>query len=259
MSGPKRQHYVPKMVLEGFTDCNGRLYSFNKKHPEAGIVNTKPENLLLQKHIYTQIGDRNEKNCDVEKDLASLESDTAPIIKKIICAARAGKYPELTLPERETWDKFVFSQALRVPDVLDSSFQKMFGESVSERDKKNVKARGVRAVWETEDGLNVLKTLEDKKLAIAVITNPKKSLIIGSNPVLKYYPLEDSRSGYGLPISHDVVVAHYLSRELFILNDEQIRSLNKDMFRQSSVIAGCSCRLIKSLSRPWCKVKKINI
>ena len=260
MSGPKRQHYVPKMILEGFTDRNGRLHSFNKKHPKARIVHTKPENLLLQKRIYTQTGDRNEKNCDVEKFLASLESDTAPIIQKIICAARAGKYPELTLPERKTWDKFVFSQALRVPDVLDSSFQKMFDESVSERDKKNVKARGVLAVWETEAGLNVLKTLGDKKLAIAVITSPKKSLIIGSNPVLKIgYPLEDSRSEYWLPISHDVAVVHCLSRELFILNDEQIRSLNETMFKESSIIAGYSRRLIASLSWPWCKVRKINI
>lgn len=128
MSGPKRQHYVPKMILEGFTDCNGRLYSFNKKHPKTGIIQTNPENLLLQKHIYTQIGDRNKKNFDVEKRLASLESDTAPIIQKIICAARAGKYPELTLPERKTWDEFVFSQSLRVPDALDSSFQDMFDE-----------------------------------------------------------------------------------------------------------------------------------
>ena len=129
MSGPKRQHYVPKMILERFKDNDGKLYSFNKCHPEK-IIYAHPNKLFVKSHSYTQIGSDRAKDFDVEKRLSRLENDAAPIVRKIICVARAGKCPELTSLERGTWDEFVFSQYLRVPDVLDIAFQDKFGKLV---------------------------------------------------------------------------------------------------------------------------------
>lgn len=201
MSGPKRQHYVPKMILERFKDDDGKLYSFSKCHPEK-IIYAHPNKLFAKSHSYTQIGSDRAKNFDVEKRLSRLENDAAPIVRKIICTARTGKCPELTSLERGTWDEFVFSQGLRVPDVLDIAFQDKFGKSVCKTDEQNVKARAVLGVWEDEGGKDVLRDLGSMGLAIAVIANPKRSLIIGSNPILKLgHPLEDSISEYWFPIT----------------------------------------------------------
>ncbi len=54
MSVPKRQHYVPKMLLRNFTDENGWLYVFDGRVPTIGVRRSRPEQAFVQKDFYTR-------------------------------------------------------------------------------------------------------------------------------------------------------------------------------------------------------------
>ncbi|MBI2178809.1 MAG: hypothetical protein HYU38_10830, partial [Candidatus Tectomicrobia bacterium] len=104
----------------------------------------------------------------------------------------------------------------------------------------------------------VQEVLSRKGLGIAVISDPKKSIIIGSFPVVKLtFPgrtnLADPSVEVWLPISRDVVVgvAPFPNTEkLVAIANHDIRALNLLISKQSTIIAGPSRELISSLSTP---------
>ena len=96
-----------------------------------------------------------------------------------------------------------------------------------------------------------LSLLKNKGLRIGIIRKDTKSFVIGSNPILKMSHLADTSSEFWLPIAHDIAITPYGSRhteEISELEDQKVRSLNEKIFEQSTKIAGCSKKLLCSLS-----------
>ena len=92
---PKRHHYIPRMLLRNFTNEKGRLYFFDKRFPEKGVLESTPANLFIENHLYTQYDESGGKDVRVEKFLADIERDGSDVVRKIINAARTGKPPNL--------------------------------------------------------------------------------------------------------------------------------------------------------------------
>ena len=197
MDTPKRQHFVPKMLLNRFVDKKELLYFFNKRSSVRKILKSTPVNLFIEGHLYTLYDEFGDKNVLIEKLLADIERDASSIIEKIINAARASRPPKLNPSEKKIWNLFFCCQLVRVPKMIDphlknfdkmalevaDEFEEKFGPLTTEerikiddsdkldRIKHNIRAAAV--VNYLSEG-ELLPALEKKGLAIGIIYNPKK-------------------------------------------------------------------------------------
>ena len=271
MNNQKRRnnHWIPVMLLNNFTDEDGNLYFFDRRSPKRRILKTTPKRLYVERDLYTQCDENGNRDDSAECLFAELERKTAPVLKKIIDATRAGKEPRLTSSERKTLDHYSYCQWGRVPDtaysVLDHSSKKRpfqeaaRGLSYNElaRFKKEVLVEGFVSNV-TDPSERILSFLGRKNLAFVIIRRKNKSFVIGSNPVLQVFPEHRVSGGrpkpfiaFWLPIAHDIAVAYGEGEGglMEFKEDRELRRFNKTVFDQSSAIAGRSDKLISSVAQ----------
>ena len=70
---PKRQHFVPKMLLKRFTDQVGKLFVYDKRNPNGEVLYRKPKDVFVQRHIYTGTDGYGGKDHSLEDEFAVLE------------------------------------------------------------------------------------------------------------------------------------------------------------------------------------------
>lgn len=281
MNDPKRHHFVPQMLLRRFTDANGQLHFYSKDDTKRGVHVRNTKTVFAERHLYTQVDKHGNKDVTVEKDFAAIEDKTNAIIEKIVTAARAGKTPGLSSEEKATWDTFFYYQWKRTPDSLkrsktlanfDSSLAWAIGEfekryrpltdaertdlQDAENKKRLEKSARVKAI--ADPGKQIQPVLQSKGLAIVRLTKPNKSFIIGSLPIVKFTlpgrsHLSDPTVEVWFPIASDVVVSPAPwpggeERLLPNMPDDHVRTINEAIFRQSTMIAGRSSALIRSIA-----------
>lgn len=278
-NGYKRNHYLAKMLLDRFTDKDGKLYCCRKENPR-NIFQTTPKNVFSEGNLYIQYDENGKRDASVEKGLSQFEGKANEVIEKIVSSARVGMNPGLTSNEKKIWDEFFCKQWRRLPlkrieTISDDSLYKKCLDGFesecrpltdSERrwfDDPKRKDRILKNSWVKSvelSGGELMRVLGDKGLCVAVIRNPKKSFVIGSNPIVKITPnghtrLDDPAVEALFPIAHDVMVSVCLSRgeeKLVNENDsDNIRQINEAICKQSDIIAGRSRELITSLSREY--------
>ena len=255
MSKPKRNHFVPRMLLRNFTNQKGLLHFFDKRFTEKRIRQTTPDNFCLECGLYMYDDEHGNKNISIESDLAELEGKAAKVIEKIIEATRTEKLPELTCSEKGILDRFFYCQWARTPDMVDQILG--LREKKTKRELSELKEE-IGTEYLFADLLNPpehrLQILGNKGLVVKIIRNSEKSFIIGSCPVLRSVhgiPLYDPRVELCLPIASDIAVILGLSRgseKLVEIEDAAVRTINEEILRQSSAIGGCSDELIASLA-----------
>lgn len=277
MNIPKRHHYIPRMLLNRFADSRGIFHVYDKRIPEKGIQTRTSESLFVERHLYTQVNADGAKDVSVETDfLSALEGKANPVIEKIISAAKRGHPINLTPEEKNIWISFFYCQYARVPETTrkikeqvrqevdkdiellslfrtfnDSELAFLGSEKTMERIQKNASITSLR-----ETDPEVYEILSEKRICVAVVRNfkPKRSFVIGSNPVLKLsHPgrahLSDPTVEVWLPLSRDVIVSPCSGKKdrVISLRNSHIESLNRSAFDHCDVIAGCSRELIESL------------
>jgi len=278
MSIPKNQHYIPQMLSKRFTDQEGKLYVFDKSQPNKSIQKKDPRKTFVRRHLYTQLEEDGTRDASVESEfLAPLESDANPVIEKIVCAARREQLPNLSSDEKDIWVKFFYILFARVPDrIYKASY--MVRQMVLERIDIVSRSRPLndleRSVRDNPETMNrhlkngsvqnllmspsgeVSEFLAETRIVVVVIDKPnsERSFVIGSNPVVGLsYPegshIADPNATVWLPLASDVAVSSCpgKSDKVVSANDRHIRAINKGIFQQSTVIAGCSRELIESL------------
>ena len=278
MSKPKRQHSIAQMHSKRFADPNGILYVFDRRFPHKGIQKRTPRNLFVERDLYTQVDDDGTKDVSVETEfLARLESEASPVLEKIVTAARRGHPPNLSPVEKDIWVKFSYIQFKRVPETrekftkelrqdirreinfigqfrpfTDIELSILDDEETMERLLRNCSIQSVQMPL-SKEGADILL---EKRIGVAVIRKPKpkRSFVIGSNPVVKMSLNEQSHVSdptfeIWLPRARDVAVSPCPgeSDQVISANDRHIRTINRSILQQSTVIAGCSRELIESL------------
>ena len=277
MSIPKRHHYVPRILLDRFADGSGIFHVYDKRFPEKGIQTRTSQNLFVEGQLYTQVDADGAKDVSVETGFLSvLEGKASPVIEKMICAAKRGRPINLTPEEKNIWINFFYCQYARVPETTrnikeqvrqeldkdiellshfrtfsDTELAFLENEETMERILKNASISNLR-----ETDPEVYEILSEKRICVAVARNskPKRSFVIGSNPVLKLsHPgrahLSDPTAEVWLPLAPDVIVSPCSGEtdRVISLRNSHIESLNRSAFKQCDVIAGCSRELIESL------------
>lgn len=137
LSGPKRQHFLPKFYLEGFTK-NGMVAVFDRESNEVRVQ--QPLNTGVIGHFYTMEDAEGRKRFELERLLSEYEAKASPVVKKL--AAKEG----VNADERTDLAIFVALAAFRTPDIVDSlkAFNSGLIEDMAKRmfaDVEEVKAR----------------------------------------------------------------------------------------------------------------------
>ncbi len=132
--GVKQSHYIPKFILDGFTDTNGLLHCYRVK--ERRWYRAKPEETGTKSYLY-RIDHKQASDPDaVEKAYQEVESKVAPLIKGILCTS---KLPEEASSDMDLLLEFIADSALRVPtskvinewiadEVIQAEMVKLFSE-----------------------------------------------------------------------------------------------------------------------------------
>ena len=282
MSVPKRQHYVPQMLLRNFTDEEGWLYVFDTRIPMKGVRRSRPKKAFFEKDFYTQYTyEQADKSYSIEHELGRIEAAAARVVRKIVSSAREGSNPDLIQHEKADWDAYLCSQLTRIPEVrpTDEELDRMrrqLGENILKQKEwsptaiRNVKHvindakivsqsnQNIRASLAIPGPGELLDVIRGKGIRIARIRRATRSFVIGSKPIVKVTPtghtnLADTAVDAWLPISHDVAVTPASrpgTEELVeITNNQPVRWLNKAIVKQSIAIAGRSEVLVKSLTK----------
>jgi hypothetical protein len=277
----KNNHYVPEMLLKRFMSEGGELFYYDKRNPNKPIEHRNPSSVFCEKNLYVQVDKQKNRDTSLEKDIFSrLDNDSNLVIEKIVRASRNSELPKLSVEEKSKLDEFLFQQWRRTPDFektiltpthIDnafertvSSFEETFGsltpEKLAEIKSNPTRSRivkGAKILALKKSNGDAMDALSKRGLGIVKITDAKKSFIIGSFPVVKCaFPdspyLSDLSVEVWMPISHDVAITPWGIRgqeKLVGITSEDVRILNKMIFKQSSEIAGRAKALISSIAQ----------
>jgi hypothetical protein len=279
ITGPKRHHFVPRMLQKRFVDEDGYLYAHNRERPTFNIYRARPENLFVQSHLYSEIEVDGKRQPRTERRISNLENAADRIIEYIINSIHSGKLPTLSDKHLDIWYHFFVLQWRRVPDLSNSPENKAIGEEVfseiiadariqfpqfgSQIDQMGEPSNRARLIHNSRLaslGMSaiVLEALRTRGLAIAKIYNPRKKFILSSRPVIKLTEpgkaeITHPECQTWLPVAPDIALG--LGRgpgtiSLHAISEAEVRYLNLATARQSQTIASSSYALIRSIARP---------
>jgi Protein of unknown function (DUF4238) len=277
MSMSRRHHYQAESIQKRFLDDAGTIFVFDSKIPKRGVFGTQPINVFVKHDLHTIKHGNGTKSVALEEWFAVLEGDVAPVIDKIIVAARSRRCPLLTQTERGVWDMFTCYQYKRAPDVYErlgvlTDFESSVNlriQEIEHRIKRKltptelapVKQPGAidrikhNAIVDARGKIppRFLSAISARGIAVGLIVAPDKSFIIGDHPHVrtKGYDLNDHRQEFWLPISSDVAVSPggVAGTEAFVpIDGGQVRIFNKWIARNSNVIGARSQVLVQNLS-----------
>ena len=281
---PKRNHYIPEMLLKNFCDDRGLLWVADQKRGKC--YKTNPTNVFVQsklyvKHDYSQATD----SYEYEESLSKIEGEAEPAISSLIEQARCRRNPQLNPELNNHFKKFIMALARRTPESqesvfsgLDRDFEEVFDSVAAdvfrqggydvpekewfERDSDVLKLK--QAVKSNHNanfaaGEHPLLQQETERFSrevgwgVALICMPKRSFVIGSHG-LTIVERDGPSKGSWLPIAYDVAIWFtgfpnkgymlYLDRN----KESIIKTINRATAAQSKIIAGRSETLIRSLS-----------
>lgn len=118
LDGPKRQHFLPRFYLEGFTK-DGLLAVFDRRTNELRVQ--QPVNTGVIGHFYTLEDSEGRKRFELEQMLSEFETKASGAILNLAAKQEIG--PE----ERADLSIFVALAGFRTPDIVDSL--KLFNSS----------------------------------------------------------------------------------------------------------------------------------
>ena len=112
---PRRQHFMPQMILKHFADAKGVLWV---GHRDTGhVFRQSQRKTFVQKDLYTRYSySGGSPDAEYERRLSRIESEASPVLDRIIDEVRNRRVPDLSQCEHLTVQQFVFSLARRTPE-----------------------------------------------------------------------------------------------------------------------------------------------
>ncbi len=283
---PKRQHYVPRLLIKNFLNRDGRVWVGDT---ETGrVFCTGPVNAFVDSEQYTKYGfgpDADETNYGYEEDISSVESEVEPVVAEIVGSARCRRPPRLSERQACTFKRFVLLQARRTRESRKRVSSQRDPDDVFYEVAASVLTRGgcdpppqdvllaepgmrkfarriahnVDARFSAGDHPDLAKAearfCRETGLCVAVIEVQRRSFILGSHglTIRETTVGGECRGGSLLPVAYDVIVqvTPFAGQVTLVClrdgSDSLIRDINRTTASQSKWIAGKSERLIRSL------------
>lgn len=111
LTGPKRQHYLPRFYLENFS-ADGLVAVYDRDVDQVRLQ--QPLNTAVIGHFYTLKDAEGRKRFELEQVLAEYEDKSKPVIDKL------GAGESISADERTDLAIFVAFAAMRTPDMVES-------------------------------------------------------------------------------------------------------------------------------------------
>ena len=112
-----RHHYIPQWLLRNFRDSSGKIYGFVKSNLARGVFATTPKNLMVEKNLYTLLGESGPARQAVETWFSGHEAREKTVAEKIITSARNNTPPRLTYEEKSICHHLHYRTSVRTPDI----------------------------------------------------------------------------------------------------------------------------------------------
>ena len=289
---PRQHHYIPKFLLNNFTDDDGHLWAAHRL--TGKVFRTIPDKLFREKDLYvshdispsTSGPQYRTDYASREVELSKLEGLAAPIVSKIIESVRQEQLPKLSIDENRKFMEFFLSIYRRNPIMLDQITECYFDDyyqaatktaaetssdlpskedlyqdpeiteyiNLSKQNTKSKFAAGDHKLIRDKDEA----AMRDAGLYIIKILNTKRSFVMGSCAFsIKQHGIKEPDL---LPIASDIAIALIRGfgqeRLLFVKpdnrGDEKIKAINTDSTAQSDIIVGRSEILVRSLMKRIC-------
>lgn len=275
-NSPKRHHFIPQMMLRHFADDDGKLWFWRRDFPIGEVKKAQTQNLFVEKDLYTFIASTGIKDVALETFFARLEGAGAKFINDLASIVRDNAVPSLDQSAWDFWHQFFYYHLKRTPGAIAAfaenlGFQGKVDEAVAKirqirieegRDPdeaglaERIFKNAVVVAQKAAPSQEVLKAFNDMGLAIYRIADPKKSFVIGDVPgVTARFRLSDNRMSpptLFLPLTWDIALGQTTNPktvDLVRVECEQIRRMNIATTARSTLIAGRSDALLRSLSR----------
>lgn len=158
LSGPTRQHFVPRFYLEGFSSSCW-LSVFDRASGE--IRKQRPKNVAVVTNLYTFEDKYDRKRFDLEILFGQIESAAAPILKSLAEGRR------INAAERETFAVFIGLAAARTPAAIEET-TKVYEEFV--------KANSYLTMTDEEKIFNDLLKMKGPSANIPLLRNQARTL-----------------------------------------------------------------------------------
>lgn len=137
----KKQHFVPSFYLRAWTGDDGKLHRYDLKGSKWEMK--APGATFVEQYFYEE--DAGSPDNRVENVLGRMESDCAPIFKKLNQTASKG-LPSVSRALQKECDndpsiegalkRFIVYQYLRVPGAMDRKRDEIEGTTLSDADKE---------------------------------------------------------------------------------------------------------------------------
>lgn len=111
LTGPKRQHFLPRFYLENFSE-NGLVAVYDRELDQVRLQ--QPINTGVIGHFYTMADAEGRRRYELEQLLSEYEGKSKPVIDKL--ASRE----DISADERSDLAIFIAFAAMRTPDMIDS-------------------------------------------------------------------------------------------------------------------------------------------
>ena len=265
---PKKQHFVPQMILKNFTDDDNLLRYFDKSTGE--IEERTPKGTFWKRNLYTRrVNGGNWGDWDAEDKLATIENDAEPIFRTILDAAAIGIVPMLSPENQAICHRFYIYMVHRNPTRATEMLHEMgVDDIIYEAVCRALKQAGIpvpdRNVFDNAGGFDEIfeklkhnnqasfsagispqidrhieKFIANLSIFIGVAKDPATRLIIGDCGVTR--DEEDENRAFGwLPIAPNVAISvrpdsgkvHFLDMDV-----DQVQAVNDATWSQSNIVA----------------------
>jgi hypothetical protein len=279
MNEPKRHHSVPEMLQRRFADQREMLWFFDKLRPNLGVRSTTSNSLFVRHRQYTFKHSDGRRDWSLEVRYSQLEGYMNVLIERIVPEVIGGKYPKLTPNERALLDLYLYEQWRRVPElydklISDSEFVALIQQSLDEYEQQirpltsaeregfmsaaylKAERQRVRVLSLSHTTGTSLAALSTKGLFFAR-TAKNRSFLLGSSPVIKLTPLDQSDLSHPnvevwLAIDPNVAIVlaanNGLNRNITI-SAEQVRHINRVIAKESEIFAARDKALVASIAK----------
>ncbi len=269
MNTPKRNHFVPIMLLSRFTDDSGLLYWYLKNGTNR-IVTPNLINIFVENHLYTTRNSSEQLDASIEKQFTELEGEFSPILEKLVDdATKNGLIYSLNDSDRSTFVNFILYLCRRTPanrpfveqgmsnkiDEIPKAYEEFRGRPCTTEELEYViglkNQYGVHDVFAKFSGVNpkksLVKKMMDVSIHIGVIPYQNENFIIGSKQIEKFnewIPLDRK-------VAFKFTTLRFGSDKLTYFKDKpDILRINASIAKRSSQFAGPSEYLINPLINP---------
>ena len=170
-SRTKKQHLVPRFYLEKFEDANGYVWAYSKNSDPIGRT---PSETCVETNFYSPIGEDGKRFDGLEKLLAMIEGEAAPIWEPL-CNGE-----QLSQQERETMAFYLSAQFLRSPanvrafaEIAGAYAHKLTGMLVQNPEENDRIYDQIETETETETETGKKYTLEEREKMRSFMSSPE--------------------------------------------------------------------------------------